>query len=272
MKKTTLAMSALALSLSFALSPLSATAAETASSTTATSQQMPSLAPMLEKVMPSVVSINVEGSTTVNTPRMPRNFQQFFGDNSPFCQDGSPFQSSPFCQGGAGPDGQGGGQQQKFMALGSGVIIDAAKGYVVTNNHVVDNASTIKVQLSDGRKFDAKVVGKDPRSDIALIQIQDPKNLTAIKLADSDALRVGDYTVAIGNPFGLGETVTSGIVSALGRSGLNAENYENFIQTDAAINRGNSGGALVNLNGELIGINTAILAPPELPRLIAASV
>lgn len=253
-------MSALALSLGLALSPL-AMAAETASSA-ATAQQMPSLAPMLEKVMPSVVSINVEGSTTVNTPRMPRNFQQFFGDNSPFCQDGSPFQSSPFCQGGgAGDDGQGGGQQQKFMALGSGVIIDAAKGYVVTNNHVVDNANTIKVQMSDGRKFDAKVVGKDPRSDIALIQIQDPKNLTAIKLADSDALRVGDYTVAIGNPFGLGETVTSGIVSALGRSGLNAENYENFIQTDAAINRGNSGGALVNLNGELIGINTAILAP-----------
>ena len=261
MKKTTLAMSALALSLGLALSPLTATAAETASSA-ATAQQMPSLAPMLEKVMPSVVSINVEGSTTVNTPRMPRNFQQFFGDNSPFCQDGSPFQSSPFCQGGgAGDDSQGGGQQQKFMALGSGVIIDAVKGYVVTNNHVVDNASSIKVQLSDGRKFDAKVVGKDPRSDIALIQIQDPKNLTAIKIADSDALRVGDYTVAIGNPFGLGETVTSGIVSALGRSGLNAENYENFIQMDAAINRGNSGGALVNLNGELIGINTAILAP-----------
>ncbi|SNY69322.1 serine endoprotease DegP [Enterobacter sp. CC120223-11] len=261
MKKTTLAMSALALSLGLALSPLSASAAETASSA-ANAQQMPSLAPMLEKVMPSVVSINVEGSTTVNTPRMGRNFQQFFGDNSPFCQDGSPFQNSPFCQGGqAGPGGNGGGQQEKFMALGSGVIIDAAKGYVVTNNHVVDNASTIKVSLSDGRKFDAKVVGKDPRSDIALIQIQDPKNLTAIKIADSDALRVGDYTVAIGNPFGLGETVTSGIVSALGRSGLNVENYENFIQTDAAINRGNSGGALVNLNGELIGINTAILAP-----------
>ena len=262
MKKTTLAMSALALSLSLALSPLSASAAETASSSASAAQPMPSLAPMLEKVMPSVVSINVEGSTTVNTPRMGRNFQQFFGDNSPFCQDGSPFQSSPFCQGGAGPDGGNQPQQQqKFMALGSGVVIDAAKGYVVTNNHVVDNANSIKVQLSDGRKFDAKVVGKDPRSDIALIQIQDPKNLTAIKLADSDALRVGDYTVAIGNPFGLGETVTSGIVSALGRSGLNVENYENFIQTDAAINRGNSGGALVNLNGELIGINTAILAP-----------
>ncbi len=257
MKKTTLAMSALALSLGLALTPASfASAAETASSSVA-SQQMPSLAPMLEKVMPSVVSINVEGSTTVNTPRMPRNFQQFFGDNSPFCQDGSPFQSSPFCQQG----GADGGQQQKFMALGSGVIINAEKGYVVTNNHVVDKATSIKVQLSDGRKFDAKVVGKDPRSDIALIELKDPKNLSAIKLADSDALRVGDYTVAIGNPYGLGETVTSGIVSALGRSGLNVENYENFIQTDAAINRGNSGGALVNLNGELIGINTAILAP-----------
>ncbi|WP_031518464.1 serine endoprotease DegP [Siccibacter colletis] len=259
MKKNLFAMSALALSLSLALSPLSVSAAETTSSAT-TAQTMPSLAPMLENVMPSVVSINVEGSTKVNTPRMSRDFQQFFGDNSPFCQEGSPFQSSPFCQGGggAGPDG---GQQQKFMALGSGVVIDAAKGYVVTNNHVVNNATSIKVQLSDGRRFDAKMVGNDPRSDIALIQIQNPKNLTAIKLADSDKLRVGDYTVAIGNPFGLGETVTSGIVSALGRSGLNAENYENFIQTDAAINRGNSGGALVNLNGELIGINTAILAP-----------
>ncbi|KEA53133.1 MULTISPECIES: serine endoprotease DegP [Mangrovibacter] len=261
MKKTTLALSALALSLGLALNPVAALAAETSSAST--SQEMPSLAPMLEKIMPSVVSINVEGSTTVNTPRMSRNFQQFFGDNSPFCQDGSPFQNSPFCQGGGSGDGGGndGSQQQKFMALGSGVIIDADKGYVVTNNHVVENATSIKVQLSDGRRFDAKVVGKDPRSDIALIQLKDPKNLTAIKIADSDNLRVGDYTVAIGNPYGLGETVTSGIVSALGRSGLNVENYENFIQTDAAINRGNSGGALVNLKGELIGINTAILAP-----------
>ncbi|MEN3753625.1 serine endoprotease DegP [Mangrovibacter yixingensis] len=259
MKKTTLALSALALSLGLALNPVTALAAETSSAST--SQEMPSLAPMLEKIMPSVVSINVEGSTTVNTPRMSRNFQQFFGDNSPFCQDGSPFQNSPFCQGGGDGGGADSGQQQKFMALGSGVIIDAAKGYVVTNNHVVENATSIKVQLSDGRRFDAKVVGKDPRSDIALIQLKDPKNLTAIKIADSDNLRVGDYTVAIGNPYGLGETVTSGIVSALGRSGLNVENYENFIQTDAAINRGNSGGALVNLKGELIGINTAILAP-----------
>jgi serine protease Do len=195
---------------------------------------------------------------------MPQQFQQFFGDNSPFCQDGSPFQSSPMCQNGGGDGGADGGanaQKQQFRALGSGVVINADKGYVVTNNHVVDNATKIQVQLSDGRRYDAKVIGKDPQSDIALIQLQDAKNLTAIKIADSDNLRVGDYTVAIGNPYGLGETVTSGIVSALGRSGLNVENYENFIQTDAAINRGNSGGALVNLNGELIGINTAILAP-----------
>lgn len=255
MKKTALVLSALALSLGMAMSPTYVMAAETASSST---QQLPSLAPMLEKVMPSVVSINVEGSTTAKTPRLPPQFQQFFGDNSPFCQDGSPFQNSPMCQG-AAPNGA--APQQKFRALGSGVVINAEKGYVVTNNHVVDNATKIQIQLSDGRRYDAKVIGKDPRSDIALIQLQDFKNLTAIKIADSDSLRVGDYTVAIGNPYGLGETVTSGIVSALGRSGLNVENYENFIQTDAAINRGNSGGALVNLNGELIGINTAILAP-----------
>ncbi|MDZ7279437.1 serine endoprotease DegP [Pantoea eucrina] len=257
MKKNTLAL-ALALSLGMAMSPVSVFAAETASSS---SQQLPSLAPMLEKVMPSVVSISVEGSTTVKTPRMPQQFQQFFGDDSPFCQDGSPFQASPLCQGGGDPNGGGDAQKQAFRALGSGVIINADKGYVVTNNHVVDNATKIQVQLSDGRRYDAKVIGKDPQSDIALIQLKDAKNLTAIKMADSDNLRVGDYTVAIGNPYGLGETVTSGIVSALGRSGLNVENYENFIQTDAAINRGNSGGALVNLNGELIGINTAILAP-----------
>ncbi|HEI6982773.1 TPA: serine endoprotease DegP [Yersinia enterocolitica] len=259
MKKTTLVLSALALSIGLAMGPVSSVvAAETASSS---SQQLPSLAPMLEKVMPSVVSINVEGSAQVsNTGGIPPQFQQFFGDDSPFCQDGSPFQGSPMCQGGPGSKGEA-PSKQDFRALGSGVIIDAAKGYVVTNNHVVDNATKINVKLSDGRSYEAKVIGKDPRTDIALLQLKDAKNLTAIKIADSDQLRVGDYTVAIGNPYGLGETVTSGIVSALGRSGLNVENYENFIQTDAAINRGNSGGALINLNGELIGINTAILAP-----------
>lgn len=263
MKKSSLFLSALALSIGMAMAPVSsALAAETASSSTSTTQ-LPSLAPMLEKVMPSVVSVNIEGSAPVKTPRMGQQFQQFFGQNSPLCQDGSPFQGSPVCQGGGqGPDGQPAPEQKEdFRALGSGVIIDADKGYVVTNNHVVDNATKISVQLNDGRKFDAKVIGKDPRSDIAVIQLQNAKNLTAIKMADSEQLRVGDYTVAIGNPYGLGETVTSGIVSALGRSGLNIENYENFIQTDAAINRGNSGGALVNLNGELIGLNTAILAP-----------
>lgn len=256
MKKNISSLSMVALSLSLALGSASVSAAQTAS---ADSQQMPSLAPMLQKIMPSVVSISVEGSTTVKN-QANQQFQQFFGDMTPFCQQGSPFMNSPLCQ--TPNQGQGqGGQQEKFRALGSGVVINAEKGYVVTNNHVVDNASKITVQLSDGRRFEAKVIGKDPRSDIALIQLKDATNLTAIKMADSDNLQVGDYTVAIGNPYGLGETVTSGIVSALGRSGLNVDNYENFIQTDAAINRGNSGGALVNLNGELIGINTAILAP-----------
>lgn len=259
MKKSTLMLSALAFSLDMVLSPVNLFAAETSSSL---SQQLPSLAPMLEKVMPSVVSISVEGNTTIRTPRMTQQFPQFFGDNSPFCQDGSPFQGSPMCQGGSSDESvDGSATQQKFRVLGSGVVINSEKGYVVTNNHVVDNATKIQVQLSDGRRYEAKIIGKDPQSDIALIQLKDAKNLTAIKIAGSDNLRVGDYTVAIGNPYGLGETVTAGIVSALGRSGLNVENYENFIQTDAAINRGNSGGALVNLNGELIGINTAILAP-----------
>lgn len=216
-----------------------------------------SLAPMLEKVVPSVISINVEGSTAVHAFHLPHKFQQFFGDNSPFCKENSPFRDSPFCRENTNSDVT----HEKFHALASGVIINANKGYAVTNNHVVENANKIQVQLSDGRRYEAQIIGKDPRSDIALIKLKHAKNLKEIKIADSDSLRVGDYTVAIGNPYGLGETVTSGIISALGRSGLNIEHYENFIQTDAAINRGNSGGALVNLNGELIGINTAILAP-----------
>lgn len=215
---------------------------------------IPSLSPMLEKVMPSVVSINIEGSTVVHTSRLP---QQFFDDNFPLCQKDSPFYDSPLCQGFTHNESK----QKHFKALGSGVIIDGFKGYVVTNSHVVDHAISIQVQLSDGRRFNARVIGKDPRSDIALIQLIKANRLVSIKIANSDLLKVGDYAVAIGNPFGLGDTVTTGIVSALGRSGLNVDNYENFIQTDAAINRGNSGGALVNLNGELIGINTAIFAP-----------
>ena len=197
-------------------------------------QQQPSLAPMLETVLPSVVSIKVEGTTQMKN-NMPEEFRRFFGY----------------------PDNQ----SRQFSGLGSGVIIDAEKGYIVTNNHVIDNADKITVELNDGREYQAKLIGKDPQSDIALLKIDDAKKLTAIKLADSDKIRVGDYVVAIGNPFGIGQTVTSGIISALARSGLSMNGFENFIQTDASINQGNSGGALVNLNGELVGINTAIIAP-----------
>lgn len=195
---------------------------------------VPSLAPMLEQVSPGVVSIAVEG-TQVQKRRIPEMFRPFIGRGEQT-------------------------REQPFRGLGSGVIIDAKEGYILTNHHVVNNADEIKVMLNDGREFDAKMIGSDPASDVALLKI-DAKDLTEVKKADSDKLRVGDFTVAIGNPFGLGQTVTSGIVSALGRSGLNRENFENFIQTDAAINSGNSGGALVNLNGELIGINTAIIGP-----------
>ncbi len=197
---------------------------------------IPSLAPMLEKVLPAVVSVQVEG-TAVQSQRVPEELKKYFGDESPDQQ------------------------AQPFEGLGSGVIIDASKGYILTNNHVISQADKISVQLNDGREFDAKLIGGDDQSDIALLQVQNPSNLTQIAIADSDKLRVGDFAVAVGNPFGLGQTATSGIVSALGRSGLNLEGLENFIQTDASINRGNSGGALLNLNGELIGINTAILAP-----------
>ncbi|WP_040977493.1 Do family serine endopeptidase [Necropsobacter massiliensis] len=204
-------------------------------------QQTSSLAPMLEKVLPSVVSIAVEGKqkSAFQNDDIPEEFKFFFG-----------------------PDVFGGNSPRNFKGLGSGVIINAEKGYVLTNNHVIDQADKITVKLEDGREFKAKVVGKDEMSDIALIQLENPKNLTEIKIADSDKLRVGDFTVAIGNPFGLGQTVTSGIISALGRStGSDSGTYENYIQTDAAVNRGNSGGPLINLNGELIGINTAIISP-----------
>ena len=197
--------------------------------------EIPSLAPMLDKATPAIVSISVEG-TQVSRRRVPEMFKHFFGGNDEQVQE------------------------RPFKGLGSGVIIDADKGYVVTNNHVVDNADEIIVKLTDGREFKAKKLGADPQSDIALLKIE-PDNLTAVPLADSDELRVGDFVVAIGNPFGLNQTVTSGIVSALGRSGLNIGGYENFIQTDAAINRGNSGGALVSLRGKLVGINTAIFGP-----------
>lgn len=232
MKKKSLLLSALALSIGMGLSPqaLATLPAQIQG------QAVPSLAPMLEKVLPAVVSVHVEGTQT-QAQEIPEPLKRFFGQ-----QD---------------PDN---GQPQPFEGLASGVVINAEKGYVLTNNHVVNGANKISVQLSDGREFDAKLIGHDEQTDIALIQISGAKGLTQVKVADSDQLKVGDFAVAIGNPFGLGQTATSGIISALGRSGLNLEGLENFIQTDAAINRGNSGGALVNLNGELIGINTAILS------------
>ncbi|MDW3776123.1 serine endoprotease DegQ [Kluyvera cryocrescens] len=238
MSKSTLLLSALALSIGLSLA---VPAPVLASLPTQVPGQgtVPSLAPMLEKVLPAVVSVQVEGTAPVNQ-QVPDELKKFFGDD-----------------GGSAPNQP----TQQFEGLGSGVIIDAIKGYVLTNNHVISDAQKISVQLNDGREFDAKLIGSDDQSDIALLQIQKASHLTQIAIADSDKLRVGDFAVAVGNPFGLGQTVTSGIVSALGRSGLNLEGLENFIQTDAAINRGNSGGALLNLNGELIGINTAILAP-----------
>ncbi|WWP01592.1 MAG: serine endoprotease DegP [Candidatus Dasytiphilus stammeri] len=261
MKKNGLTLSVIALGLMIGMAAFSEISANNYVTDTTIYHQIPSLAPMLTQVMPSVVSINVEGSTITHYPKLPPLFHYFFGfENSyPFCQEGSPFQDFPFCQTENHDDDI--QQKKNFSALASGVIINAKKGYVVTNNHVINHATKIQVQLNDGRQYLATVIGKDPRTDIALIQLKDFKNLTEITFADSDNLQVGDYSVAIGNPYGLGETVTAGIISALGRSGLNTDNYEDFIQTDAAINRGNSGGALVNLRGQLIGINTAILAP-----------
>ena len=202
---------------------------------------VPSLAPVIEKVLPAVVTINVEGSKEVSGGR--GNFPFFFGD---------PFGFDPF---------EGGRTMEKpFKALGSGVIVDAKEGYVVTNNHVVDEAKKIKITTHDGREFEAKVVGTDPQSDVALLKVK-ADNLQAVAYADSDSLRIGDFAIAVGNPFGLGHTVTYGIISALGRYVDGGNQFENYTQTDAAINQGNSGGSLIDLNGNLIGINTAILAP-----------
>jgi len=196
---------------------------------------LPTLAPMLERVTPAVVNIAVVSRSTVE-------------DN--------PLYSDPYFR----PYFNLPEQTQPRLSAGSGVIVDAAKGYVLTNHHVVDGGTQISVTLKDGRQYPAKLIGSDKETDIALLEIK-PERLTAIEFGVSDALQVGDYVVAIGNPFGLGQTVTSGIVSALGRSGLSIEGYEDFIQTDASINPGNSGGALVGLDGKLVGVNTAILSP-----------
>ena len=199
-------------------------------------QEMPTLAPMLERVNPAVVNIATSTTVPVRNPLFEDPFfRRFFNV----------------------PDRQ---RYRQTRSAGSGVVVDAEGGYIVTNNHVVQRADNIDVTLADGRLLEASLVGSDPQVDLAVLKV-DPEELVEIGFADSNDLRVGDFVVAIGNPFGLNQTVTSGIISALGRSGLGIEGYEDFIQTDASINPGNSGGALVDLNGSLVGINTAIFAP-----------
>ncbi|MGO1070689.1 Do family serine endopeptidase [Lysobacter sp. CA199] len=214
-----------------AVLPLPTTAALPAS---VGGQTLPSLAPMLEKVTPAVVSVHTKQTVRIRNPFA----------NDPFFR--RMFPNIP--------------QERINESLGSGVIIDAKNGYVLTNHHVIEGADEVSVTLADGRTVKADFIGSDPDTDVALMRIP-AQNLSAIALSDSDGLKVGDFVVAVGNPFGIGQTVTSGIVSAVGRSGLRGLGYQNFIQTDASINPGNSGGALVNLNGELIGINTASFNP-----------
>src|ERR1700722_5046149 len=206
----------------------------------AASVVLPSLAPVIKAASPAVVNIATRGTLTERVQGNPLRedpyFRRFF--NSP----------------------EGGGVRvRQFQSAGSGVIVDAKNGYIVTNRHVIENASEITVTLLDNRHFQAKVVGSDEGTDIAVLKASEA-HLTEMPLGDSSRLEVGDWVVAIGNPFGLKHTVTAGIVSALGRTGIHPHGYEDFIQTDASINPGNSGGALVNLNGELIGINSAILS------------
>jgi Do/DeqQ family serine protease len=194
---------------------------------------VPTLAPMIERVSPTVVNISVSGEVRVDSPASGDPLYRYFFPDLP---DTRPVQSA-----------------------GSGVIVDAAKGYVLTNSHVVENAEKITVTLLDTRSVEADVIGSDPGTDLAVLHV-DAKDLKQIELGDSDRLRVGDFVVAIGNPFGFSHTVTSGIVSGLGRTNINPDAYENFIQTDASINPGNSGGALLDLEGRLVGINSAIIS------------
>src|SRR6201981_2739484 len=197
---------------------------------------MYSIAPVVSRVTPGVVGISVRGRVREDNPLLQDPmFRRFFN-----------LQQQPV--------------ERETQATGSGVIVDAAQGYVLTNAHVVENATSIEVTTKDNRRLKARLVGRDPETDIAVLQVPGG-SLTAVPMGDSDHLQVGDFVLAVGNPFGLGQTVTSGIVSALGRTGLAKQGYEDFIQTDAPINPGNSGGALVNLRGQLIGINTAILSP-----------
>ena len=221
----------------FAVSVLFAGAAHAASPPLPLRDGVPTLAPLLRQVTPAVVNISV--ATLV-----PQRHNPLFRD--PFFRRFFDLPDDP--------------PARRRQSAGSGVIVDADRGYVLSNHHVVAGARSVTVTLKDNRRFEAEVLGSDPGTDIALLRIE-ADGLAALPVGDSDGLEVGDFVIAIGNPFGLGQTVTSGIVSALGRSGINVEGYEDFIQTDASINPGNSGGALVNLHGELVGINTAIIGP-----------
>ena len=206
------------------------------------SAAVPSFAPVIKRASPAVVNVAVRGTVT------DRN-SSFFGDEGLRRFFGLPPGGTP--------------REREFQSAGSGVVVDAKNGYIVTNAHVIENAKEITVTLADDREFKAEVVGSDPRSDVAVLRVKDAKLPAEMPLADSSQLEVGDFVLAIGNPFGLQHTITSGIVSALGRTGFSRDGYEDFIQTDAAINPGNSGGALVNLNGELVGINSIILSPRQ---------
>src|SRR6266403_198577 len=201
---------------------------------------LPTLAPMIKKVSPAVVNIATRGTIRERGPQNPLLDDPFFRRFFDVPPDTGP-------------------RERPFQSAGSGVIVDAKSGYIVTNAHVVENANEITVTLQDGRDLKADVVGSDTPSDVAVLKVK-PDGLSQVALGDSAKSEVGDFVVAIGNPFGLQHTVTSGIISGLSRSGINPDGYEDFIQTDASINPGNSGGALVNLRGELIGINTAILS------------
>ena len=202
---------------------------------TIASSERPSVAPVLRQVMPGVVNIATRRIETVEAPLMVDPvFQEFFD-----------VPQARF--------------QREVKSAGSGVIVDAHRGYVLTNEHVIHGADLIEVTTRDNRRFRARLVGRDRQNDVAILAIP-PDHLTAVELGESSSLQVGDFVLAIGNPFGLGQTVTSGIISALGRSGIGADEPGDFIQTDASINPGNSGGALVTLDGKLVGINTAILS------------
>jgi Do/DeqQ family serine protease len=223
---------------SWLIAALAATASHAGIPPGAGDTALPSLAPMIRKASPAVVNIATRGTIRER------------GSQNPLLDD--PFFRRFFTV----PPG---GRERSFQSAGSGVIFDARKGYIVTNAHVVENASEITVTLQDGRDLKAEIVGSDAPSDVAVLKVT-ADGLAQIALGDSAKSEVGDFVVAIGNPFGLQHTVTSGIISGLSRSGISPDGYEDFIQTDASINPGNSGGALVNLRGELIGINTAILS------------